>query len=135
MPKNKSMLFIIYTTGRCNLKCRYCGGSFNPEIVPWKIKYSLSDLEHLIKDKDIVGFYGGEPLLNLELIKDFMDTFTASRYVIQTNGLLLHKLDRRILENLDTILVSVDGVEDLTDRFRGRGVYKKVLENVKKIRV
>ncbi|MEM3819345.1 MAG: TIGR04084 family radical SAM/SPASM domain-containing protein [Nitrososphaerota archaeon] len=134
LPKNKSMLFIIYTTGRCNLKCRYCGGSFNPEIVPWKIKYSLSDLEHLIKDKDIVGFYGGEPLLNLELVKDFMDTFTASRYVIQTNGLLLHKLDRRILENLDTILVSVDGVEDLTDRFRGRGVYKKVLENVKKIR-
>lgn len=131
---NKSILFIIYTTGRCNLRCSYCGGSFDPEIVPWKIKYSLKDLEHLIKDNDTVGFYGGEPLLNQESIKDFMDIFTASRWVVQTNGLLLNKLDRRILENLDTILVSVDGVEDLTDLFRGKGVYKKVLENAKKIR-
>lgn len=128
------MLFIVYTTGRCNLRCSYCGGSFDPEIVPWKIEYSLNDLEHLINEEDIVGFYGGEPLLKQEFIKDFMDKFTVSRWVVQTNGLLLHKLDRKILENLDTILVSIDGIEGLTDMFRGGGVYRKVLENVKKTR-
>jgi len=128
------MLFIIYTTGRCNLGCSYCGGSFDPEIVPWSVEYPLNDLEGLIRAEDIVAFYGGEPLLNQEFIKNFMDMFTVSRYVIQTNGLLLHRLEKNIIQRLDTILVSIDGDSSLTDRFRGSGVYGRVLENVKKIR-
>ena len=128
------MLFIVYTTGRCDLKCSYCGGSFDPEIVPWEVKYSLNDLDDLIREEDVVAFYGGEPLLNQDFIRDFMDIFTVDKWVIQTNGLHLHKLDKNILERLDTILVSIDGDESLTDKFRGFGTYRKILENVRKIR-
>jgi putative peptide-modifying radical SAM enzyme len=130
----RGMLFIVYTTGRCNLNCSYCGGSFDPKIVPWSVEYSLNDLEGLIREEDVVAFYGGEPLLNQEFIKDFMDMFTVSRWVVQTNGLLLHRLEKSIIERFDAILVSIDGDSSLTDRFRGRGVYRRVLENVKKIR-
>ncbi|MEN2975224.1 MAG: TIGR04084 family radical SAM/SPASM domain-containing protein, partial [Candidatus Caldarchaeales archaeon] len=128
------MLFIIYTTGRCNLKCSYCGGSFNPEIVPWSINYSLDYLENLVERDDVIAFYGGEPLLNLKKIEYIMDKISPSKWVIQTNGLLLHRLDKHYLDRIDTIMVSLDGGEEITDMNRGRGVYRKVIENIRKIR-
>ena len=127
------MLFILYTTGRCNLSCRYCGGSFSPSLVPWSIQYDKQLLKQLIGEGDVVAFYGGEPLLNLDFIKWAVDSLNAERFVIQTNGLLLKLLDGETLRKLDTILVSIDGVEEVTDRWRGRGVYAKVIENVRGI--
>lgn len=128
------MLFILYTTGRCNLACRYCGGSFDPKVVPWEVGYDLRSLEELIGEGDVVAFYGGEPLLNLEFIRRAIDSLRAERFVLQTNGLLLHLLDSQILRKLDAILVSIDGVEWLTDMWRGRDVYRRVLENVKSLK-
>ena len=72
------MLFILYTTGRCNLKCRYCGGSFDPQIVPWDVKYPLRLLEELFREGDSIAFYGGEPLLNMDFIREVMETFDAA---------------------------------------------------------
>jgi len=128
------MLFILYTTGRCNLRCRYCGGSFDPEVVPWDVGYELELLEELIGENDIVAFYGGEPLLNLSFIRKAVETLSAGRFVLQTNGLLLDRLDGDLLRRLDAILVSIDGVEWLTDLNRGKGVYAKVVENVGRLR-
>ncbi|MCX8192411.1 MAG: TIGR04084 family radical SAM/SPASM domain-containing protein [Nitrososphaeria archaeon] len=128
------MLFIIYTTGRCNLNCSYCGGSFDPRIVPWNVEYTLDDLKNVVGRDDVIAFYGGEPLLNLKFIEEVMDNLSASRWVIQTNGLLLHTMDKSYLHRIDTILVSLDGRSRLTDKNRGRGVYEKVIENIKKIR-
>ncbi|MCR6669553.1 MAG: putative peptide-modifying radical SAM/SPASM domain-containing protein, partial [archaeon YNP-WB-040] len=39
------MLYILHTTGQCNLKCKYCGGSFPQKLVPWKIEYNIEDLK------------------------------------------------------------------------------------------
>ena len=128
------MLFILYTTGRCNLKCRYCGGSFDPRIVPWDVKYSLRLLEELFREGDSIAFYGGEPLLNVDFIRDVMETFDAAHYIIQTNGLLIDKLDDEILEKMDTILLSIDGRKNLTDRNRGLGTYDAVIKGAKLLR-
>jgi len=38
------------------------------------------------------------------------------------------------VNRLSTIFVSIDGAEKLTDYYRGKGVYRKVIENVKAIR-
>lgn len=129
----RELLFIIYATGRCNLSCRYCGGSFNPDVVPWEIKYDLNLLANLINNEDIVAFYGGEPLLNQEFIKKVVDILGDHAYVLQTNGLLLDKLAPELLEVFDTILVSIDGVSSITDKYRGFGIYDKVVKNVRKI--
>ena len=129
------MLYIVYSTGRCNLGCRYCGGSFDPGVVAWNVGYRLDVLERVVKPGDVVAFYGGEPLLNLGFIREAVNRLKASRFVLQTNGLLLRFLDQDLLNKFDAILVSVDGVGWLTDKYRGRQVYAKVLESVRQIRV
>lgn len=130
----KAMLFILYSTGRCNLSCSYCGGSFDERVVPWSVEYSLEYLGNLIGPRDVVAFYGGEPLLNIEFVENAMEQVAAGRWVVQTNGLLLHLLRNPYLERMDAVLVSIDGGPEITDRNRGEGVYRKVVENVKKIR-
>jgi putative peptide-modifying radical SAM enzyme len=82
----------------------------------------------------MVIFYGGEPLLELDLMKKIMDNAPVQRFMIQTNGLLLDRADPAYINRFSTILVSVDGREALTDRHRGHGTYRKIMENIKKIR-
>ena len=63
-----------------------------------------------------------------------MDNVEAKQFNIQTNGLHLHRLPKEYVNKLTTIFVSLDGTEKLTDYYRGKGVYKKVIENIKTIR-
>ena len=130
------MLWFIFTTGTCNLKCKYCGGSFPEDIVPRTPRYRIEDLINFLKrdSNRTIFFYGGEPLLNIDFIKEVIENLNAKRYGIQTNGLLLNRLDNSLLNKFDVILVSIDGIEEVTDKYRGKGVYKKVVENIKKIR-
>lgn len=76
-------------------------------------------------------FYGGEPLLKIDLIRGIMDSAPVQRFVIQTNGLLLDRLEPEYVNRFSTILVSIDGREALTDAHRGHGTYRKVMENVR----
>src|ERR1019366_92762 len=63
-----------------------------------------------------------------------MSRYPTYRYQLQTNGTLLHRLPDRILANLSNVLVSVDGGERITDGFRGKGVYRRVLNKVEGVR-
>jgi len=56
------------------------------------------------------------------------------RFVLQTNGLFLHNIEPKYLAKFHSILVSIDGTRDVTDRERGNGVYERVMQNVKLIR-
>ena len=130
------MLYFLLTTGKCNLKCKYCGGSFPEQLVPYSIKYSLKDLEDFIsQDEDAtIAFYGGEPLLNARFVKEVMERISAKRFLIQTNGLLVEKLELDYWLRMDTVLLSIDGRPNTTDYYRGRGVYRKVIEAAKALR-
>lgn len=123
------MLYIVHTTGQCNLKCKYCGGSFPKQIVPWKIKYSIDLIKELSKHKKIdICFYGGEPLLNIEFIKEVIYNIPAKRFAIQTNGLLVKDYEPKFWKSFDTVLLSIDGTREVTDFYRGKGTYDKVIE-------
>ncbi len=130
------MLYFIILTHRCNLHCIYCGNDIGDFVEPPEIQYSLEDLKRfLMKDPERdIAFYGGEPLLRIKLMERIMDEIPARHYIIQTNGLLLFKLKEEYLHKLDTILVSIDGRQEVNDYYRGRGTYKMVLINVKRIR-
>ncbi|MEM3925243.1 MAG: putative peptide-modifying radical SAM/SPASM domain-containing protein, partial [Metallosphaera sp.] len=41
------MLWLIFTSGKCNLTCDYCGGSFDRTTVPWEVKYDIEKLKGL----------------------------------------------------------------------------------------
>lgn len=102
---------VIEVTDSCNLMCTYCAYRDlyqDPEVRDFgnmkfaQIRPLLDYLTSLWYDKDIdrmtdVGFYGGEPLLNIALIRQVIDylenknTRKSFSYTMTTNGLLLDK--------------------------------------------
>ncbi len=141
------MFFHVILTTECNLQCRYCFGEtmddFDEDFgdfeidysQPKKLDYTVAALaEFCRKDPDcVVTFYGGEPLLNISALKQIMDTVKAKHFMMQTNGLLLDRLDPAYVNRLHTLLVSIDGEEALTDHYRGKGTFRKVINNLKLI--
>ncbi|MBS7608096.1 TIGR04084 family radical SAM/SPASM domain-containing protein [Candidatus Bathyarchaeota archaeon] len=142
------MFFHVMLTTDCDLECRYCFGEASEDFVgdfggfsvdyclPKHISYDFGQLKRFCGlDPDcVLIFYGGEPLLCLDDVRRVMDRVRARRFVVQTNGLHLAGLEPEYLNCFSVILVSIDGDESLTDFYRGRGVYRRVVENLKWIR-
>lgn len=137
-PVVSNMLWFIIVTQTCNLNCSYCGGGdFDPSGPhPRELSFDLELLETIARDdpSPIIAFYGGEPLLRISKMETAMDMVPNATFVVQTNGTLLHKLPDAVLHRFDTILVSIDGGREQTDRFRGSGTFDKIVENVQNVR-
>jgi uncharacterized protein len=141
------MFFHVILTSECNLQCRYCFGEslndFDEDFgdlevdyeLPSKVNYDLDLLERFCrKDPDcVLTFYGGEPLLQVNELRQVMDKVELKHFMIQTNGLLLDRLEPKYVNRFHTILVSIDGEEALTDYYRGKGTFRKVVNNLKLI--
>ncbi|RQD81550.1 MAG: TIGR04084 family radical SAM/SPASM domain-containing protein [Methanocalculus sp. MSAO_Arc1] len=143
------VFFHIVVTDDCNLACRYCRGALFEELDEPVCQSAIRDdlpisfdetlLKELYRflgsDPDpVLTFIGGEPLLNTGLICRIMDEAPCSRYMLQTNGLLLDRLPGAYHNRLETILVSIDGDAAQNDANRGDGVYERVLANARMIR-
>lgn len=142
------MHYYVTLTTKCNLKCVYCYGKALEDVdsdfgcyevdysIPSEVTYSIDDLKRFLsRDPDVtLVFYGGEPLLKMNLMKTIMDEVPAKRYILQTNGILLDRLEPEYANRLHTILISIDGDEKTTDSNRGKGTHRKVMENVKLLR-
>lgn len=130
------MLYFVFATGRCNIACTYCGGSLPDAMMPAEVEYDVDALRRLVAQDDdaTVAFYGGEPLLRIPLIRDLMQRVPAKRFVLQTNGTLVHALPDDCLGRLDTILVSLDGRPETTDASRGAGLHARVMASVARMR-
>ncbi|MEM2122127.1 MAG: TIGR04084 family radical SAM/SPASM domain-containing protein [Candidatus Bathyarchaeia archaeon] len=142
------MYYYVTLTSECNLQCRYCygkcwdepdyamGGEEIDYDIPGFISYDIGELrEFIARDPcSTLIFYGGEPLLRLDFIREIMDYVPARSFILQTNGILLDELDEEYLNRLDGILVSIDGGRVLTDFYRGDGTYIKLMENIHGVR-
>ncbi|MEF8879500.1 MAG: radical SAM protein [Candidatus Thermoplasmatota archaeon] len=139
------MDYYIYVTKSCNLNCDYCCENQEWSQIQGfdqvnKPKYEISELIYFIlKNREITGdkdvqilFYGGEPLLNQSWIKDFIKRTEEYDfgYTLFTNGTLLSQTDKYILKKIDYLFLSIDGTEDINDRFRGKGNYIRVVKNL-----
>jgi uncharacterized protein len=142
------MFFHVILTSNCNLQCKYCFGEslddfdedFGDDIevdydLPRQVNYDIKALgKFCVKDPEcVLTFYGGEPLLALDKLRQIMDNVKPKHFMIQTNGLLLDKLEPKYVNRFHTILVSIDGKEALTDSYRGKGTFRKVIDNLKLI--
>jgi uncharacterized protein len=143
------MFFHLIMTSDCNLQCKYCFGEslddfdeqFGDDIevdyeLPRRLNFDLGYLDSFCRqDPDcVLTFYGGEPLLQIDKIRQIMDRVTPKYYMLQTNGLLLDKLEPKYVNKFHTILISLDGDETLTDYYRGAGTFRKVVDNLKLIK-
>ncbi len=146
----------LQVTKDCNFQCRYCSFTSLDDIqrkhekktMTFDVaKKSIDFLYNNSKDVNIISiaFYGGEPLLNYELIKQVVEyaknKFFTKRinFNMTINGSLLKdEIIDFLIKNNFKIAISLDGpkkIQNLHRKFgiNGRGTFDKVFENVKKI--
>jgi len=139
------MHYYLALTSKCNLLCKYCYGKTTEDFMtqeeskeydltlPKEINFTIDDLKKYAQDDPNfeLTFYGGEPLMKIDKIIEIMNNVPVKTFMIQTNGILLHKLPPKYLNKLHTILVSIDGGKKHTNERRGNLVYEKVIRNIK----
>ena len=130
----------LLTTLKCNLKCSYCSLGVGEVLgsqahVEYDIEQLRAFVDKHLQDKEIyVTFYGGEPTLNKPLMLEVMQRFPHFRFQLQTNATLISKLPDETLSRLSNVLASIDGGEATTDGYRGRGIYRQVMKNLREVR-
>ncbi|MBR5735147.1 MAG: 12,18-didecarboxysiroheme deacetylase [Desulfovibrionaceae bacterium] len=136
--KDKKPVVVWNMTRRCNLKCVHCyAQAVDPEgrddISTEQAKAMIDDLAAY--GAPVMLFSGGEPLVRKDLVELASHaTSKGMRAVISTNGTLISKEKAKELKEvgLSYVGISLDGGEEVHDRFRGvKGSYKKALEGVK----
>ncbi|MGO9860440.1 MAG: radical SAM protein [Syntrophobacteraceae bacterium] len=134
------MEYYLIISKDCNLRCSYCyrakGSPVKAEPDDALIKRTC---DFILSNSNLtkrVTFHGGEPLLQQNIIKQFISAFEGHGItnILYTNGTLLDRIDPWILKKVSYITVSIDGNEDIHDKYRGQGTYQKIIGNIHKIR-
>lgn len=117
-------------TGRCNLRCTHCYGSYGivqkDEVPLDTIKRTIDELKKMGTKR--ITIEGGEPLVR-EDIKEIIDYIYKKNIETSlcTNGILLEKYIEFLKGKVDLIVLSLDGCEESHDSIRGKGNFKKVI--------
>jgi MoaA/NifB/PqqE/SkfB family radical SAM enzyme len=134
--------FLVISPGKsCNLACNGCyANSDSREIkLDWDITSKLIEDAKKLWGIKLVTFSGGEPLLyrsNGRSILDIVEAHNDLLFLMFTNGTLINEeiADRlRKMGNL-TVAISVEGMEQTTDRHRGKGIFQAVLNSMEQMR-
>ncbi|MGD9062980.1 MAG: 12,18-didecarboxysiroheme deacetylase [Desulfobacterales bacterium] len=136
--KDKRPVVVWNVTRRCNLKCVHCyahakNTSFDNELSTDQGKKLIDDLAEF--GSPVMLFSGGEPLVRKDLPQ--LAAYAVEkgmRAVISTNGTLITPDTARNLKKigLSYVGISLDGMEEINDRFRGvSGAFKSALEGIK----
>lgn len=151
--QNNLSLLILQVTQNCNLRCKYCvySGSYINRVhtnkrMSFEIAKSAVDFYYNhSRNTEIasVSFYGGEPLLEFELIKKVVEyckvKFVGKQLNINmtTNATLLTAEMMDFLQaNKVNLTISLDGPEEIHNRGRvfadsKTGTFTKIMENLK----
>jgi len=156
-PKDSEVQFkalCLHMAHTCNLRCKYCfagDGEYSggTKLMPFRVAKKAVDLllsKSGTKKNVEVDFFGGEPMLNFDVVKQtvayaFKEQCKYDKQVhftITTNGTILDEEQLEFInENMDNVVISVDGRKHVHDRFRlypnGNGSYDVTIENAKKI--
>ncbi len=134
----------------CNLACEYCfasGGTYHTERDYMSLEVGKKAIDFLISNSGKrqnleVDFFGGEPLLNLQVVKDIV-TYAKQQgekhgktfnFTMTTNCLLLNKENIDYLnKEMDNIVLSIDGRREVHNAVRkslnGKDCFDTILKN------
>jgi uncharacterized protein len=136
----------------CNLRCRYCfasTGDFGTSRTLMSAETGKKAIEFLIEKSGArrnleVDFFGGEPMLNFETVKQIVEyalerseqTGKNFRFTLTTNAVLLKEEHRQFINKyIGNIVLSIDGRPEVNDNMRlrvdGRGTYSDILPKIK----
>lgn len=133
----------------CNLRCRYCfagdGNYGKDELMSYETAKSAVDfvVQNSYNRENIeVDFFGGEPLLNWDVIKKtVLYALTIPNkifhFTITTNGILLDDDKMEFInEHMENLVLSIDGRKETNDKNRrtksGKGTYDILVKNLLK---
>lgn len=142
----------LHIAHSCNLNCEYCfaaQGKYHGKDSLMSFETGKRALDFLIENSGTrrnleVDFFGGEPLLNFEAVKQLVKYARSIekehnknfRFTLTTNGVLI---DDDVIDfcnaEMDNVVLSLDGRKEIHDFSRkdigGAGSYDKILPKFK----
>ncbi len=138
----------LHVAHTCNLNCSYCfasQGKYHGERAVMSFEVGKRALDFLVENSGSrrnleVDFFGGEPLMNFQVVKDLV-AYARSiekeknknfRFTLTTNGL---QIDDDVIEfanrECSNVVLSLDGRKEIHDRFRvdyaGNGSWDRIV--------
>ncbi len=144
----------LHVAHTCNLNCEYCfasQGKYQGERALMSFEVGKRALDFLVENSGTrhnleVDFFGGEPLMNFEVVKRLVEYARSIekaknknfRFTLTTNGVLI---DDDVIEfcnkEMSNVVLSLDGRKDVHDRFRvdynGKGSFDKIVPKFQKL--
>ena len=138
----------LHVAHSCNLNCEYCfasQGKYSGERALMSFETGKRALDFLIEHSGSrrnleVDFFGGEPLMNWQVLKDLVKYARSVekqhnknfRFTLTTNGMLI---DDEVIEfsnrEMSNVVLSLDGRREIHDRYRvdyeGRGSWDRIV--------
>lgn len=129
----------------CNAMCKHCGSSaekkkYDGELTTEEIKAAFKQIANdMDATKILINVTGGEPLVRSDLceVMEYATNELGFHWGMTTNGILLteENIEKLRKANMETISISIDGLEETHDKFRGvLGSYKTILKNIKNLK-
>ena len=143
----------LHVAHTCNLNCAYCfasQGKYNGDRAVMSFEVGKQALDFLVEHsgsrKNLeVDFFGGEPLMNFQVVKDLV-AYARSiekergknfRFTLTTNGVLV---DDEVIafanRECSNVVLSLDGRKEVHDRYRvdyaGKGSWEKIVPRFQK---
>ena len=144
----------LHVAHTCNLNCSYCfasQGKYHGEraVMPFEVGKQALDflMDHSGTRRNLeVDFFGGEPLMNWQVVKDLV-AYARSvekergknfRFTLTTNGMLI---DDDVIDfanrEMSNVVLSLDGRKEINDRTRvdyaGNGSYDRIVPKFQKL--
>ena len=144
----------LHIAHTCNLNCSYCfasQGKYHGERAVMSFEVGKQALDFLIANSGSrrnleVDFFGGEPLVNFQVVKDLV-AYARSiekqhgknfRFTLTTNGLLI---DDDVIDfanrECHNVVLSLDGRKEIHDAFRvdyaGNGSWDRIVPKFQKL--
>ncbi|MGE5473995.1 MAG: thioether cross-link-forming SCIFF peptide maturase [Ignavibacteriales bacterium] len=142
----------LHAAHDCNLRCEYCfasTGDFGHSRGLMPLETAKKTIDFLLANSGArknleVDFFGGEPLMNFEVVKETVrygrerekELGKNIRFTLTTNGMLLNEeVMEFVNENMSNLVLSIDGRQEVNDRVRcridGTGTYNHILPRIK----
>ena len=143
----------LHVAHTCNLNCSYCfasQGKYHGDRAVMSYEVGKRALDFLMENSGTrrnleVDFFGGEPLMNFQVVKDLV-AYARSveqekgknfRFTLTTNGVLV---DDEVIEwanrECSNVVLSLDGRKEIHDRYRvdyaGNGSWEKIVPKFQK---
>lgn len=142
--EGKIKMLVLSVTGDCNYACKYCYASdHSPQYMTEDIARRSVDLARSHGETFVIQFSGGEPLLNMPVIKSVVsyveEQGLPAKLQIQTNGsLLTDDICRYLYAHKVAIGLSLDGRPEINDALRitkeGKGATAETLKGFQVLR-